>query len=928
MVVKGAPRRRIVIPTNRGDVTIKSSKIRTFGGRTYGSSLAKTQSGTRAGVGTGRGARLVAVDNRPVSGASDATKNALPPSVGTLLSGVQSGDARRNAAGKVTGSAGIQKLSIGMSAGFSRKVAELGREQTAGLQAIKSGGFEFSGLPTQTQLVLRQKPTRDDRRQAQERRQQRTQNVVAKHFSTSPVSQLLNKEIKTHNIQVLATDNASAGFQRLAQQKAAKQRFQSTYTRTQPKPSPPKDKAILVPGLLALEQYATPQLESVSRRNRPRGETFKSGTAQLTYTGAQLGLAGISAASMAYGTAKSFVLAPYYLTKGGIDLGTWAIRSDSRRKDVAQTVANLRSQGNLAVYNLNREIRTSPGSVVGKAVGVGVGFVGGTKATQLLSDAVKFGRGFATVKLNRASYVAPETVFSEQALSQGTGLATGYSPKRTVEVLSKGLAKDEVVFSHVTPSGGLYKSGQIKTGVRKEVKGKDVKLEDPGAYISGKGEAQPLFTYVGKKPEGYSLTLNPFKGLFPDIPQVVDLVFKKGAATVQKFPLAQAKRAADVFAKAYKAKGYEAAKEAYIRYLQNVHSAANSRGIVYTSMRNALQTQRVRRAINPIANKFLKATSEAEGIIARGRFVREGGRQAYTKYKGFFIPVRRLLSTDTPISGSVNLGTSASKGGRVASKARQTASKVAQKLDVSYSGRVQQVTPYPYLTAVLRNVKVSSADRTAVVNALRQTPKPVQAQYRSAAKAYRSAVRLRKGVVVASRRLQRAERRVVSSVRQQWNKLKPSTVSRRMSAVKSYLGSVRSSLRSSGGSLTSGSSGDRGGGSGSRIPPYRPSGGGSGSSDGGSRRPPYRPPSAPPYGGSTYRPSVTYGLLRRPGSPATVPVPLLPRGRDRVRRRRVKVTKKPKFVLPTVSEFFRRGVPRGKPFQKTFSGLELARFST
>lgn len=162
-------------------------------------------------------------------------------------------------------------------------------------------------------------------------------------------------------------------------------------------------------------------------------------------------------------------------------------------------------------------LRNEPGQVLGQFTGQYLAGAGVGKAAKLGSVVVTD----AYVKI-AASEVPMQKIISPQVLAGSRFPLTQSIPESVVKFESTRviLPSGESVYEVVTASPGRLSGKSSGAGAKAQAG-----LEDPGIYVTPKGEASPYFLQLKAQTPEYAFTLNPFKDAF-NVPAITSFEVK------------------------------------------------------------------------------------------------------------------------------------------------------------------------------------------------------------------------------------------------------------------------------------------------------------------------------------------------------------------------------------------------------------------
>jgi len=227
-------------------------------------------------------------------------------------------------------------------------------------------------------------------------------------------------------------------------------------------------------------------------------------------------------------------------------------------------------------------------------------------------------------------------------------------------------------------------------------------IEDPGLYVTPKGEASPYFLRVSQTPTGYSL--NPIKALanVKGVPTVTEISIKK----VSQYPR-----------EVIELPGFE--------YLKTYQEASAGKGVAYISKRSEIGQGNIpRQTITDLGTgKSLgieKGTSEIEAVIGYGEKIKYNpqtfmgkvkGFEKYTTYEGRNIAIREADLVTTKPTTTNKIIEASSKYNKYVDDIKNKEQVIStEKLlfEQEYYNRPQYKTPYPSIAIVSTLADISS----------------------------------------------------------------------------------------------------------------------------------------------------------------------------------------------------------------------------
>ena len=267
-----------------------------------------------------------------------------------------------------------------------------------------------------------------------------------------------------------------------------------------------------------------------------------------------------------------------------------------------------------------------------------------------------------------SKYVPESKVFSSQVLTEGKKFPLATSTEQALQKFNVATPEGKVIVSTASP-------GKIKGTIVGEGGRAKAGLEDPGAFVTPKGEGSPAFLGVSKQ-AGYEVTLNPLKPIkqFFTTPGLTEFQVK-GVLRQPRDVVAQP--------------GFTASKQFF--------EAEGSRtGYAYITKRSELgQGELVPQRFKTTEGKFKleQGTTEIEAVVPfKAKFEYETpktflgklkGFEEFTTYEGRAIPIRRgKVLSDTDILSTTDKGITL-KTGTVKEAYTQSSQALSTKKSVS-----------------------------------------------------------------------------------------------------------------------------------------------------------------------------------------------------------------------------------------------------
>lgn len=329
------------------------------------------------------------------------------------------------------------------------------------------------------------------------------------------------------------------GLKRQASQRFIEDRPKSTYT----KEEPPKDFPV--------------KMSKKAREYEYKAQTTKSPLKRQAYSYAAVGASAVSGFTYPYKHPVKTAKGMYGMVRHPV-----------------QTVKYLGS-----------ELKERPAFTIGQLYGVKKGFEApGSLAKLTRSTYIKTG----------AKYIPPEKVFSKEVLVKDKTFPTTKGPKESLARFKKTkTSTGEYEVTHAAPKP-IGKAPEIKAGPMGERL-----MEDPGLYVTPKGEGSPHF--LGVTPES---PIYPKFSLLPKFPRPT--MVEVQTSTIKRLPK-----------KVITEKGFEPV----LKYQQK----RLGKGEVYITKRSEL-----------------KQTSEIEAVIPVGtKLQKVKGAREYTIYEGETVPIKK-----------------------------------------------------------------------------------------------------------------------------------------------------------------------------------------------------------------------------------------------------------------------------------------------
>lgn len=341
-----------------------------------------------------------------------------------------------------------------------------------------------------------------------------------------------------------------------------------------------------------------------------------------------------------------------------IEAKAYQLRYEARGSQGSQPIRDIKRVGSVGLYALSnlasqakwwKDLATSPikttkETVVGayqilrhpiqtkesiqsafltnpeKATGTTVGMIFGAKLSGVVGS-----KGLTTTKniyvKTGSKYVPPENIFSSQVLSGQTNLPKTGSISESLTKFKAGKTEGGYIVTTASP-------GKIKGDVAGAGRKGGVGLEDPGIYVTPKGEGSPYFLRVSKEMQPIEYSLNPFKGLSEtfNLPTITEFKVKQ----IKRIP--QSARDVPGFSgvKTY----FEATKDsaAYITKRSEIGLGTTRRQKFKVTEDFDLGTMKGRKG----ETRMEAGTSELEGVIPVGRpIIQETKKTIFGKIKGF-----------------------------------------------------------------------------------------------------------------------------------------------------------------------------------------------------------------------------------------------------------------------------------------------------